>query len=68
VVFTGFGLLLLGLLVTYFWVPEVIWCAVTPDGERDRVVVGGMTEKYHESFGERFADLCESLRREGKTE
>lgn len=64
VVFAGFALLLLGLVVTYFWVPESLWCVVTREGDAERVVLGGVTEKYHESFRERFGELVEDLRKE----
>lgn len=64
VVFAGFALLLLGLVVTYFWVPESLWCAWKREGELDRVVLGGVAEKYHESFRERFGELVDDVRRE----
>lgn len=64
VVFTGLALLLLGLIVTYFWVPECFWCVVVREAGSDRVVMGGFAEKYQESFRERFADMVDDLRKE----
>lgn len=64
VVFTGLALLLLGLVVTYFWVPESFWCAVVRDADLDRVVMGGFVEKYQESFRERFTGMVDDLRKE----
>jgi len=64
VVFAGLALMLAGLAVTYFWVPECFWCAVVREGDSERVVMGGFAEKYHESFRERFGELVDELRRE----
>lgn len=64
VVFAGLALMLAGLAVTYFWVPECFWCAVVREGDAERVVMGGFAEKYHESFRERFGELVDELRRE----
>lgn len=64
VVFTGLCLLLGGLVVTYFWVPETLWFAVVREGDSERMVMGGCAEKYHESFSERFEEMADALRRE----
>lgn len=56
VIFAGCLVLLAGLLLTYFWVPEAWWAAVTGDGDKSTVVIGATTERFKESFRERFAD------------
>lgn len=64
VMFAGLALMLAGLAVTYFWVPESFWCVVVREEDAECVVLGGIAEKYHESFRERFGELVDELRRE----
>ncbi len=64
VIFSGFFFLLLGLVVTYFWVPENYWAVIRNEESEDLVVIGAATEKYKESFKERFAEEMEELKKE----
>lgn len=64
VIFAGCLVLLVGLLLTYFWVPEIWWGAVKSDGEGCVVFVGAATERYRETFRERFAEMVRRLEEE----
>jgi len=57
VIYTGFVCLLVSLFMTYFWVPERYWITAVPEGTASSVYVGGNTDRYKESFRERFAVL-----------
>ena len=60
VIFTGFGLLLIALVVTYFWVPEHYWAVMKK--REGRVIIGASTEKYKDSFKDHFKESMEDLR------
>lgn len=64
VIFTGCLVLLAGLLLTYFWVPEAWWAVVCGDGTGTTVVVGATTERYRESFRERFVEMVQVMETE----
>ncbi|MFZ5763000.1 MAG: cytochrome c biogenesis protein ResB [Thermodesulfobacteriota bacterium] len=66
VIFGGFALLILGLLITYFWVPEQYWAVVRQEEGRERIVAGAVTEKFRESFKERFAEEMQMLASGGR--
>lgn len=63
-IFTGFGFLILGLLITYFWVPENCWVVIKREKDCEVIVIGATTERYKESFKERFASQMEELKAE----
>lgn len=54
IIFGGFALLIFGLIITYFWVPEQYWAVVRQEGRGERIVIGATTEKFKASFRERF--------------
>ena len=54
VIFGGFALLIFGLIITYFWVPEQYWGVVRQEENGERLVIGATTEKFKASFRERF--------------
>jgi cytochrome c biogenesis protein len=54
VIFGGFALLILGLIITYFWVPEQYWAVLRQEENGERIVIGATTEKFKASFRERF--------------
>lgn len=56
VIFAGFACLLASLLVTYFWVPESYWGEVRRHEAVETILIGASTEKYKESFRERFLE------------
>lgn len=64
VIFAGFLFLLLGLLITYFWVPEMYWVSIRQAEGKEQVVIGAVTEKYKESFRERFMANMADLKKE----
>jgi cytochrome c biogenesis protein len=64
VIFAGCLVLLAGLLLTYFWVPEAWWATVSRGGDWSTVVVGATTERYKESFRERFAEVVKAMETE----
>jgi cytochrome c biogenesis protein len=55
VIFGGFALLICGLIITFFWVPEQYWAVVRQEGGEERLVIAATTEKFKASFRERFA-------------
>ncbi|WP_298268741.1 cytochrome c biogenesis protein ResB [Geobacter sp.] len=64
VIFAGCLVLLIGLLLTYFWVPETWWASVRSDGDGCTVAVGATAERYRETFRERFAETVKRLEEE----
>lgn len=54
VIFLGFALLIFGLIITFFWVPEQYWAVIRQEGDGERIVIGATTEKFKASFRERF--------------
>jgi cytochrome c biogenesis protein len=63
VIFASFGILLVGLLVVYFWVPERFWLAIRQEDSGYTIAVGAITERYKESFKEGFAEEVTELQR-----
>ena len=63
VIFSGFALLLVGLLMTYFWVPARCWVSIVQENGRQSVVIGAHTEKYTASFRARFEEQMRELQR-----
>ena len=53
-IFGGFALLVFGLIITFFWVPEQYWAVVQKDENGERIVVSATTERFRASFRERF--------------
>ncbi|TWJ14297.1 cytochrome c biogenesis protein ResB [Geobacter argillaceus] len=65
VIFASFISLLLGLIVAYYWVPENWWAACERNEEEGyRITIGAVTERYSETFAERFAEQVEALQSE----
>ena len=61
VIFAGFALLLVGLLITYFWVPERCWVSILGENGQQTIVIGAHTEKYKASFKARFEEQIREL-------
>lgn len=66
VIFASFISLLLGLLIAYYWVPENWWATCEPDGDGYRITIGAVTERYRETFAERFTEQIKTLKLEGR--
>ncbi|MBU2537798.1 MAG: cytochrome c biogenesis protein ResB [Proteobacteria bacterium] len=66
VIFAGFALLIFGLIITYFWVPEQYWAVVRQEENGERVVIGATTEKFKASFRERFEAEILALQAKGE--
>ncbi|MBU4119492.1 MAG: cytochrome c biogenesis protein ResB [Proteobacteria bacterium] len=64
VIFGGFALLIFGLIITFFWVPEQYWAVVRKEENGERVVIGATTEKFKASFRERFVAEVQALQAE----
>ena len=64
VIFCGFALLIFGLIITYFWVPEQYWAVVRREGGEERIAIGATTEKFKASFRERFEAEMQALQSE----
>jgi cytochrome c biogenesis protein ResB len=64
VIFASFVSLLIGLLISYYWVPENWWAVFEKDGEGYRITLGAVTERYRETFAERFAEKVNSVKLE----
>lgn len=63
VIFTGFGLCILGAAMIYLWVPRRIWIWTEPTAEEDRMLcIGGRTDRYRSSLDEEVAGLAARLR------
>lgn len=63
-IFASFIPLLIGLVVTYFWVPENYWGVINRKEGRSSVIIGGTAERFRESFRERFAEQMKKLKEE----
>ena len=64
VIFGGFAVLVIGLVITYFWVPEHYWAVIRREQDKDLVVIGAATEKFKESFRARFESEMNEIREE----
>ncbi len=64
VIFASFALLLVGLLITYFWVPERCWVSILREDGQQKIVIGAITEKYKASFRARFDEQIRELQKE----
>lgn len=63
VIFTSFVFLLSGLLIVYFWVPESYWIVIKKNREDAfNITIGATTERYKESFRERFTEQMAGLK------
>lgn len=63
VVFTAFGVMVLGLFLTYLVVPREITVRLLPAGDRTLVAVGGRSAKFAPLFAREFALLAREMER-----
>ena len=64
VIFSGFVFLLIGLVATYFWVPENYWAVIRKEADKSILIIGATTEKYKDSFKDRFEENIEELKKQ----
>ncbi|TAK36647.1 MAG: hypothetical protein EPO21_01910 [Chloroflexota bacterium] len=59
IIFTGFGLCILGAAIIYLWVPRRIWVWVERTAEGNRALcIGGRADRYQASMDEEVAELA----------
>lgn len=63
-IFAGFVPLIIGLVVTYFWVPENYWGVINRKDGGCSVIIGATSERFRQAFRERFAGQMHRLREE----
>ncbi len=66
VIFSGFVVMLIGLIITFFWVPENYWAIIRKSESGEVVIMGASSDKFRESFRERFHAEIEELKAEVK--
>lgn len=59
----GSGLMMLGLILSFFMSPRRIWAVIKPEGENEsRLVIGGQSFKGKELFKDDFRELVDNIK------